>query len=87
MPAFSKMKFYSSPPKPSGRAHLWVYLTLVPPFLLISILKKSNELNFREGLGLPWWSREPFASNSGGTGLIPGQETKIPHDMQSSQEI
>lgn len=47
------MKFYSSSPKPSGRAHLWVYLTLVPHFLLISILKKSNELNFREGLGLP----------------------------------
>lgn len=81
------MKFYSSSPKPSGRAHLWVYLTLVPHFLLISILKKSNELNFREGLGLPWWSREPFASNSGGTGPIPGQETKISHDMQSGQEI
>ena len=36
------------------------------------------------GQGLPWWSNTFIAK---GTGLIPGQGTKITHAMQKGQEM
>ena len=35
------------------------------------------------GQGLPWWSNTSIAK---GTGLIPGQGTKIPHAMRKGQK-
>ena len=38
-------------------------------------------------LGLPWWVSGSFhASTEGGTGLIPGGGTKIPHAVLCSQK-
>ena len=38
-------------------------------------------------LGLPWWFSGSFhASTEGGTGLIPGGGTKIPHAVLCSQK-
>ena len=38
----------------------------------------------KPGQGLPWWSSISIAK---GTGLIPGQGTKIPHAMQKGQKM